>query len=99
MDPPITSFDIDNPSDGVFENSGGFIHETYIHIRKVSESNTDESPVSSPHGQDSNFGVTSSNSRSHYGEFSTFTGQHSDEVVPHRYSAHANSGAASRPRK
>ncbi|XP_056020233.1 uncharacterized protein LOC125669230 [Ostrea edulis] len=103
MDPPITSFDIVNPSDGVFENQGGFIHETYIHIRKVSESNTDESPVSSPHGhgQDSNFGtVTSGNSRSHYGEYSSFTGhQQSDDVVPHRYSVYGDRGEASRPRK
>ncbi|XP_062592726.1 uncharacterized protein LOC134254196 [Saccostrea cucullata] len=103
-DPSIASFDIVNPSDGVLEDPSGFLRETYIHIRKVSESNTDESPVSSPrdHNQDSypEMGMSAVNSRQHYGEFSTFTGnRNSYEDFPHRYTAHNDRGDMSKPRK
>lgn len=85
----IGSFDIVNPSDGVFDDPSRFLSETYIHIRKVSESNTDETPAPSPTGQpqESCFdAMTSRNSRTHYGRFSTFTG-HSSEGFPHKCSA------------
>lgn len=85
----IGSFDIVNPSDGVFDDPSRFLSETYIHIRKVSESNTDETPAPSPTGQpkESCFdAMTSRNPRTHYGRFSTFTG-HSSEGFPHKCSA------------
>ncbi|XP_052689138.1 uncharacterized protein LOC128167449 isoform X2 [Crassostrea angulata] len=85
----IGSFDIVNPSDGVFDDPSRFLSETYIHIRKVSESNTDETPAPSPTGQpqESCFdAMTSRNPRTHYGRFSTFTGR-SSEGFPHKCSA------------
>ncbi|XP_061182321.1 uncharacterized protein LOC133190645 [Saccostrea echinata] len=103
-EPSIASFDIVNPSDGILEDPSGFLRETYIHIRKVSESNTDESPVSSPREQNQDsypeMGVSALNSRSHYGEYSTFTGnRNSPEDFPHRYTAHRDRGDLSKPRK
>lgn len=95
----IGSFDIVNPSDGVFEDPSRFLSETYIHIRKVSESNTDETPAPSPTGQpqESCFdAMTSRNSRTHYGRFSTFTG-HSSEGFPHRCTAKIDGRIQSTP--